>query len=149
MDGTNGRPVPGIAPAAKQMGRYAAGVIAARAAAAPAPPPFHYRHQGDLATIGRKAAVVKLNRLTLKGFMGWAFWGVAHVYSLIGLRNRIAVAFSWAWDYATLGRRARLITEPTTFARGAAPTIGSSALPSSAAAPENGSVGPHVDRVWG
>ena len=103
--------MPGIAPAAKQMGRYAASVIAARVSGYNPPPAFRYRHHGDLATIGRKAAVVKLRKFTLKGFIGWIFWGVAHVYFLIGLRNRIAVAFSWLWDYVTFGRRARLITE--------------------------------------
>jgi NADH:ubiquinone reductase (H+-translocating) len=107
----DGRPVPGIAPAAKQMGRYVGGRIASQIAGRSLPPPFRYRHQGDLATIGRKAAVVKMRRLELKGFLGWLFWGVAHVYFLIGLRNRIAVAFSWLWDYVTFGRRARLITE--------------------------------------
>jgi NADH dehydrogenase len=103
---------PGIAPAAKQMGRYVGQVIAARAAGRPAPGPFRYRHQGDLATVGRKAAIVKLPRLTLTGYVGWAFWGVAHIYFLIGLRNRLAVAFSWMWEYVTFGRRARLITRP-------------------------------------
>ena len=107
----NGQPVPGIAPAAKQMGKYVARVIADRAAGKHVSKPFRYRHQGDLATIGRKAAVVKLHHVTLKGFLGWVFWGVAHIFFLIGLRNRIAVAFSWMWDYVTFGRRARLITE--------------------------------------
>ncbi|MEO8115350.1 MAG: NAD(P)/FAD-dependent oxidoreductase, partial [Phenylobacterium sp.] len=55
-------------------------------------------------------AIVRLDHLTLTGFPGWAFWGLAHIYFLIGLRNRIAVAFSWVWDYVTFGRRARLIT---------------------------------------
>jgi NADH dehydrogenase len=105
-----GKPVPGIAPAAKQMGRYVGTVIDARVRGRPAPAAFRYRHQGDLATIGRRAAVVKLRHLTLRGAVGWAFWGIAHVYFLIGLRNRIAVAFSWLWDYVTFGRRARLIT---------------------------------------
>jgi len=107
----DGKLVPGIAPAAKQMGRYVASAIAARVEDRPAPAPFRYRHQGDLATIGRKAAVVKLRRSTMKGFVGWAFWGIAHIYFLIGLRNRIAVAFSWLWDYVTFGRRSRLIIE--------------------------------------
>lgn len=107
-----GKPVPGIAPAAKQMGSYVGEVIKARISGKPSPGPFSYRHQGDLATIGRKAAVVNLSRFKMKGFWAWAFWGAAHVYFLIGLRNRIAVAFSWLWDYATFGRRARLITEP-------------------------------------
>jgi NADH dehydrogenase len=106
----DGRPVPGIAPAAKQMGKYVAKVIAARAAGRAAPGPFRYQHQGDLATVGRQAAIVHLDRLTLTGFVGWLFWGLVHVYFLIGLRDRIAVAFSWLWDYVTFGRRARLIT---------------------------------------
>lgn len=107
-----GRPVPGVAPAAKQMGRDVGRRIAARAASRAEPGPFRYRHQGDLATIGRKAAIVKMPSATLTGFAGWAFWSVAHVYFLIGLRNRIAVAFSWMWDYLTFGRRSRLITQP-------------------------------------
>jgi NADH dehydrogenase len=107
-----GKPVPGIAPAAKQMGSYVGQVIGARITGRPPPGPFSYRHQGDLATIGRKAAVVNLSRFKMKGFWAWAFWGAAHVYFLIGLRYRIAVAFNWLWDYATFGRRARLITEP-------------------------------------
>jgi NADH dehydrogenase len=106
-DGT----VPGLAPAAKQMGQYVGKVIAARARGRPVPGPFAYKHQGDLATVGRKAAIVKLGRLELTGFIGWLFWGVVHVYFLIGLRNRIAVAFSWLWDYVTFGRRSRLITQ--------------------------------------
>lgn len=111
----DGKPIPGIAPAAKQMGRHAGQSIAARVGAGPDPGPFRYRHQGDLATIGKNAAVVKLKRLTLTGFVGWCFWSLAHVYFLIGARNRIAVGFSWVWDYLTFGRRARLITHPTGF----------------------------------
>jgi NADH dehydrogenase len=107
-----GKPVPGLAPAAKQMGRYAGETIALRVRGRPAAAAFRYRHEGDLATIGRKVAIVKFGRLTLTGFLGWAFWSVAHIYFLIGLRNRIAVAFSWMWDYVTFGRRSRLITEP-------------------------------------
>ena len=75
------------------------------------PVPFRYVHFGDLATIGRRAAVVKLGRLELKGFVGWVFWSVAHIYFLIGLRYRFLVAFNWAWDYITFQRGARLITE--------------------------------------
>lgn len=102
--------VPGLAPAAKQMGAYVGRLISARLAGKPAPPPFAYRHEGDLATVGRKSAIVKLGRLELTGFPGWIFWGLVHVYFLIGLRNRLAVASSWLWDYVTFGRRARLIT---------------------------------------
>ena len=106
-----GRPVPGIAPAAKQMGKYVAKVIYARITGSKQPGPFRYVHFGDLATIGRRAAVVKLGRLELKGFVGWVFWSVAHIYFLIGLRYRFLVAFNWAWDYITFQRGARLITE--------------------------------------
>lgn len=108
-----GKAVPGIAPAAKQMGRYVARVIAARVRERAAPKAFRYRHQGDLATIGRKAAVVNLRHVHLKGFVGWVFWSIAHVYFLIGLRNRAVVAFTWMWNYLTHQRGARLIIEGT------------------------------------
>jgi NADH dehydrogenase len=106
-----GQPVPGIAPAAKQMGNYVGRLIAARIAGRAVRKPFHYVHRGDLATIGRRAAVVKFGRLELKGFVGWLFWSVAHIYFLIGLRNRFIVAFNWFWDYITFQRGARLITD--------------------------------------
>jgi NADH:ubiquinone reductase (H+-translocating) len=105
-----GRPVPGIAPAAKQMGRYAGKLIAARIVGT-SMPPFRYRHMGDLATIGRRAAVVSFHGFKLKGFIAWLFWGVAHIYFLIGLKNRFIVAFTWFWDFITFNRGARLITE--------------------------------------
>ncbi|MGO4573578.1 NAD(P)/FAD-dependent oxidoreductase [Microvirga sp. 2TAF3] len=108
IDG-EGKQVPGIAPAAKQMGRYAAQIIAAQVAGRKLPP-FTYRHHGDLATVGRKAAVVRLAHLHLTGFIGWLFWGISHIYFLIGLRNRFVVAFSWLWNYLTFQRSARLIT---------------------------------------
>lgn len=104
-------PIPGIAPAAKQMGKYAGRLIAARIAGNETPPaPFAYKHAGDLATIGRKSAVVKLNKLKLTGFTGWLFWSVAHIYFLIGIRNRLMVAMTWLWSYITYQRGARLIT---------------------------------------
>ena len=106
------RIVPGLAAAAKQMGRYVGGVIAARVRDVPALSiaPFRYRHQGDLATIGRRSAVVNLPHLHLTGLIGWLFWSVAHIYFLIGLRSRFIVAFSWTWQYLTFQRGARLIT---------------------------------------
>lgn len=103
-------PVPGIAPAAKQMGKYVGKLIAARAEGRPFDKPFRYRHAGDLATIGRKAAVVNLPYLKLKGFIGWLFWSLAHIYFLIGVRNRLMVALTWLWSYFTYQRGARLIT---------------------------------------
>jgi len=109
---SGGRPVPGIAPAAKQMGKHVGKQIAARIAGGAGDAPFRYMHLGDLATIGRRAAVVKFGRLQLRGFLGWAFWSVVHIYFLIGLRNRFVVAFTWAWDYLTFQRGARLIVEP-------------------------------------
>jgi NADH dehydrogenase len=106
-----GNPVPGIAPAAKQMGAYVGKRIRSRIAGEPPSPPFRYVHHGDLATIGRRSAVVNLRRLRLKGVAGWLFWSVAHIYFLIGLRNRFVVAFNWFWDYVTFQRGARLITQ--------------------------------------
>ena len=106
----DGRPVPGIAPAAKQMGAYVGEAIARRLSGRLAPAAFHYRHAGDLATIGRGAAVVKLGALELTGLAGWMFWGFIHVYFLIGLRARFFVALDWLWSYVTYHRGARLIT---------------------------------------
>jgi NADH dehydrogenase len=103
-------PVPGIAPAAKQMGKYVGKLIAASVMGRPFDKPFRYHHAGDLATIGRKAAVVSLPYMKLKGFVGWLFWSVAHIYFLIGLRNRLMVALTWLWSYFTYQRGARLIT---------------------------------------
>jgi NADH dehydrogenase len=103
--------IPGTAPAAKQMGRYVGQLIAARVNGKAAPAPFRYHHLGDLATIGRHAAVVKLGRLELTGFLGWLFWSVVHIYFLIGVRDRFIVAFTWLWDYLTFQRGARLITQ--------------------------------------
>src|SRR5271170_3034738 len=97
----DGNPVPGIAPAAKQMGGYVGKVIAARLQSRPAPAPFAYHHVGDLATIGRKSAVVKLGHLQITGFPGWLFWSVIHIYFLIGMRNRFVVALNWLWRYMT------------------------------------------------
>jgi len=74
-------------------------------------PPFRYRHQGTLATIGRRAAVVELGHIQLKGFVGWMFWSAVHIYFLIGIKNRFVVAITWLWSYVTFKRGARLITE--------------------------------------
>lgn len=105
----NGQPVPGVAPAAKQMGRYVANVILARLQSQPAPPPFRYRDFGNLATIGRMAAVVHLGRLKFSGTLAWWFWLAAHVFFLIGFRNRLVVLLNWAWAYWSYQRAARII----------------------------------------
>jgi NADH dehydrogenase len=103
-------PLPGVAPVAKQQGAYVGRVITARLAGKPVPPPFRYRDLANLATIGRKEAVVDLGRLKLTGRLAWLVWGIAHIYFLIGFRNRMAVAIDWFWSYLTYQRGARLIT---------------------------------------
>jgi NADH dehydrogenase len=107
----DGGSVPGLAPAAKQMGAYAARAIRARLAGK-ALPPFKYRHLGSLATIGRDAAVADLGRFKLKGRLAWLFWGIIHVGFLNTYRSRTLVALQWLWAYFTYGRGARLITSP-------------------------------------
>jgi len=105
---SQGRPVPGIAPAAKQMGRHAAAAIRARLADR-SPPPFRYRDYGNLATIGRMAAIVHFGRLKLSGALAWWFWLAAHVFFLIGFRNQLTVLINWAWAYCGHRRGARII----------------------------------------
>jgi NADH dehydrogenase len=112
LDGT-GRPFPGIAPVAKQQGRYVADVIRARIAGAKPPAPFRYRHIGNLATIGRKTAVADFGFMRLSGRLAWLLWGGVHVLFLIGFRNRIAVLLNWLWAYFTFERGSRLITGAT------------------------------------
>ncbi|MGE0499578.1 MAG: NAD(P)/FAD-dependent oxidoreductase [Rhizobiaceae bacterium] len=108
------RLVPGVAPAAKQQGRHVAATIKARLNGDTAERPFRYSSDGDLATIGKRAAVVDFGWLVLKGWPGWWLWGIAHIYYLIGLRYRLSVALSWLWIYATGQRSARLITQGDT-----------------------------------
>jgi NADH dehydrogenase len=103
-------PLPGVAPVAKQQGVYVARVIAARLAGKPPPGSFRYRDYGNLATIGRREAVVDFGWLHLTGRLAWLAWGLAHIYFLIGFRNRLAVAIDWLWSYLTYQRGARLIT---------------------------------------
>ena len=110
VKGAGGRPVPGVAPAAKQMGRYVARLIR-KQLSGKAVEPFRYRDYGNLATIGRKAAVADLGWLHLSGFLAWLLWSFAHLFFLVGFRNRIVVFLDWAWAYATFDRGARLITD--------------------------------------
>ncbi|PTA71297.1 MULTISPECIES: NAD(P)/FAD-dependent oxidoreductase [unclassified Stenotrophomonas] len=105
----DGKPVPGVAPAAKQMGKYVAEVIRARLHGKPEPGPFTYADYGNLATIGRMAAIVHLGRLQLSGVLAWWFWLAAHVFFLIGFRNRIVVLLNWAVAYWSYQRSARII----------------------------------------
>jgi NADH:ubiquinone reductase (H+-translocating) len=108
-----GGPLPGTAPVAKQQGTYVARKILADLQGKAATP-FRYRDFGSLATIGRNTAIVEMGSLRLTGFAAWVFWCVAHVYFLIGFRNRFSVALNWVWSYLTLQRSARLITGATT-----------------------------------
>ena len=109
-----GKPLPGVAPVAKQQGEYAARAILARIAGKPSPGPFRYRNLGNLATIGRKAAVADFGWTQLSGRIAWLLWGLVHIFFLIGFRNRIAVLLDWLYAYVTFQRGARLITGPTT-----------------------------------
>ena len=107
-----GKPVPGVAPAAKQMGAHVARVIAARLSGAPSRS-FRYRDFGNLATIGRMAAVVEFGRVKLTGLLAWWFWLLVHIFFLIGFRNRLMVLTDWAWAYFSYQRSARIVTEPS------------------------------------
>jgi NADH dehydrogenase len=100
-----GRSLPGIAPVAKQQGRFVADLILGRR-----PSEFRYRDFGNLATIGRSRAVVDMGNLRLSGFLAWLLWSFAHVWFLIGFRSRLAVTINWLWSYLTYQRSARLIT---------------------------------------
>ncbi len=104
----DGKPVPGVAPAAKQMGRHVAHAIRARLQGR-APAAFRYRDFGNLATIGRMAAVVDLHGFKFSGLIAWWFWLAAHVFFLIGFRNRMVVMIDWAQAYWSYQRSARII----------------------------------------
>jgi NADH:quinone reductase (non-electrogenic) len=106
----NDKPLPGVAPVAKQQGRYVAKLIEARVAGRPPPAPFRYRDQGALATIGRSSAIADLPFVKLTGWLAWVLWGIVHIYFLIGFRNRLSVFVNWVWAWLTYARGARLIT---------------------------------------
>ncbi len=106
----NGKPVPGVAPAAKQQGKYVARLIQRRRAGVSRQSPFVYRDQGSLATIGKRAAVIDFGSIRLKGWTAWWMWGAAHILFLIGVRSRMAVAWKWLWAHLRGQRNARLIT---------------------------------------
>ena len=109
--GPDGAPVvlPGVAPVAMQQGRYAAKVVVGRLRSRETGP-FHYRDKGNLATIGRAAAVADLKRLKLSGFLAWFVWLTVHLFYLVGFQNRVIVFFRWSVSFVTRGRGARLIT---------------------------------------
>jgi NADH:ubiquinone reductase (H+-translocating) len=103
--------LPGLAPVAIQQGRYAARLVRARLSGGSAPPPFHYRDKGTLATIGRSRAVAEIGPLRFSGFLAWATWVVVHIFYLIGFENHVVVLMRWAFSYLTRGRGSRLITD--------------------------------------
>lgn len=105
---TDGRPVPGVGPAAKQMGRRAARNVLARVRGAPGAP-FRYADYGSLATIGRHAAIGVFGPLRFWGLPAWLFWLFLHIFFLIGFRNRLMVMADWAWSYMTFARSARIV----------------------------------------
>jgi putative oxidoreductase len=107
----DGQPVPGLAPAAKQGGAYVASVVRARLRGRNPPSPFRYRHQGNLATIGRKSAVADFGRVKVTGAAAWWLWGAVHILFLVGVRNRLSVMLGWIWSYFTFDVGVRLITE--------------------------------------
>ena len=113
MTAPNGKPVPGIAPAAKQGGRYVASVIAARLSGKPVPAAFRYHHDGSLAQIGKRKAVIDFGWIKLRGAIAWWLWGIAHIYFLVGTRARLTVALNWLWIHLRNQRSARLITYRT------------------------------------
>ena len=105
---SDGKPVPGVSPAAKQMGRTAARNILLRMQGKP-PEKFRYKDYGALATIGRKSAVAQVGNVKFSGLAAWLFWLFVHVYFLIGFRSRLMVLTDWAWAYFTYKRNARLV----------------------------------------
>jgi NADH dehydrogenase FAD-containing subunit len=109
-EGTDGKPLPGLAAVAKQQGNYIAKLIRARIEGRHTPGPFRYHDYGSMATIGRKAAVADLQFVRLSGSLAWWLWGLVHVAFLVDTRSRIAVMFHWFWSYLTYNRSVRLIT---------------------------------------
>ncbi len=106
-----GQPLPGVAPVAIQQGRFVAKLIACRLRNKPLPT-FRYRDRGNMATIGRSAAVADLGKLRFSGFVAWMLWLVVHLMNLVTFRNRLLVLLQWGWNYFTYDRSARLITGP-------------------------------------
>jgi NADH dehydrogenase len=107
-----GKPLLGVAQVAKQMGKHAAGNIGRRITGEPTTP-FRYRDPGNMATIGRAAAIADFGWLRVSGYLGWLLWLFVHILFLIGFRNRLSVMIQWAASYLTYQRSVRLITRDT------------------------------------
>jgi NADH dehydrogenase len=106
----DGKPLPGVAQVAMQGGAYAAKVIRARVQKKPEPPPFHYFNKGDLAVIGRAAAVANIFGLHLSGLIAWLVWLFVHLIYIVEFQSRVLVFVQWGFQYLTFSRGARLIT---------------------------------------
>ncbi|MEA5619354.1 NAD(P)/FAD-dependent oxidoreductase [Cronbergia sp. UHCC 0137] len=119
----NGKPLPGVAPVAKQQGEYVGGLIQLRLHGHTLPQ-FHYTDVGSLAMIGQNLAVVDLGFIKLTGFLAWVFWLIIHIYFLIEFDTKLVVVIQWAWNYITRNRRSRLITGKEAFLR--PPTVNNS-----------------------
>jgi NADH dehydrogenase len=117
----DGKPLPGVAPVAIQQGEFVAKLITARLRGRPLPT-FRYRNLGNMATIGRSAAVADFGKLHFSGFIAWMMWLVVHLMNLVGFRNRLLVLIQWAWNYFTFDRSARLITEVEADDKATAPS---------------------------
>ncbi|MGA8709137.1 MAG: NAD(P)/FAD-dependent oxidoreductase [Steroidobacteraceae bacterium] len=103
-------PLPGLAPVAKQQGKYVGAVIRARLEGRPAPPAFRYTNWGTMAVIGRSHAIADFGRIRLTGFLAWLTWSLVHLMLLVDFRSRVAVYWNWSWAFFTYGRGARLLT---------------------------------------
>jgi NADH dehydrogenase len=125
-----GRPLPGVAQVAIQQGEYVASLIRRRVKGEPAPPPFHYRDKGNLATVGRSFAILDMHGFKLSGFLAWVLWLCIHIFFLIGFRNRLVVLTDWAWNYFTFQRGARVFTQAAPVVEGqASPVVEGQASP--------------------
>ena len=107
----DGKPLPGVAPVAMQQGKYVAKLISVRLKGKEAPPPFRYWDKGNMATIGRNAAVVDLYWMRFSGWFAWVTWLFVHITYLVAFENRLLVMMQWFWNYWTRNRSARLITQ--------------------------------------
>ena len=134
LDG-EGKPLPALAPVAKQQGAYVAQIIERQLKRRPAPGPFHYRDYGTMATIGRAKAIAEFGPVHLTGWPAWSLWAVAHIFFLIGFRNRLMVSAQWAFAFATDKRPGRLIAWNSTVAAGREPNVARLAIQSTAAKP--------------
>lgn len=119
-----GEPLPGLAAVAKQQGAFVADLIRHRARGDERAKRFRFRNYGELATIGRSAAVADFGWIRLRGWLAWVVWSLAHIYYLISFRNRLMVFMEWAWAYVTFGRGARLITGKPKWVKGGPQRLG-------------------------